>query len=137
MIPKSQFFINRNALIEIKDAAEIHRSHTSLARSLMIEMYTDEALQSCSIAGYAAGCKNTYRPGLHKGAMKAILCMRNRFFFNYGFSFYFNDYILFYYFFSAFVRQFAAAKQWVKKDDQIILSSLRNKLTEIRPQTQE
>uniref|UniRef100_UPI0031CC6429 hypothetical protein family 5 n=1 Tax=Microplitis demolitor TaxID=69319 RepID=UPI0031CC6429 len=99
-------YINALRLMNCKRLA---KNSKTLARLLLVEIFTESALYTCSLTGVRAKAFDIdgthVRPGLDENARTVLL---------------------------TYVEQYAQANKWPKIDNQSILNSIRNKMQEIR-----
>ncbi|CAG4935515.1 unnamed protein product [Colias eurytheme] len=106
LLPLSRVYIDAIQLSNIKITS---KDSKTLARKLLLEIFTENALSICSLTGKKANAFDlegtSVRPGLDEHARTVLL-----------------DY----------VKKHAAEQNWVKFDSQLITNTIRNKMQEIR-----
>ncbi|XP_045500858.1 uncharacterized protein LOC123698319 [Colias croceus] len=106
LLPRSRVYIDAIQLSNIKITS---KDSKTLARKLLLEIFTENALSICSLTGKKANAFDlegtSVRPGLDEHARTVLL-----------------DY----------VKKHAAEQNWVEFDSQLILNTIRNKMQEIR-----
>ncbi|XP_047525593.1 uncharacterized protein LOC125063275 isoform X1 [Pieris napi] len=111
LLPHSRVYIDAIQLSNIKITS---KDSKILARSLLLEIFTENALSICSVFGKkpnAFDLEGTrVRPGLDEHARTVLL-----------------DY----------VKKHAAEQNWVEFDSQLILNTIRNKMQEMRGKHQK
>ncbi|XP_057321120.1 uncharacterized protein LOC130664936 [Microplitis mediator] len=106
LMPHTNVYINFVALSNCKRLA---KDCKSLARMLLVEIFTKSALSVCSLTGSRARAYDivgaTVRPGLDENARTVLL---------------------------SYVEEYGRAKDWITVDTSSIQNSLRNKMQEFR-----
>ncbi|KAG8040275.1 hypothetical protein G9C98_000846 [Cotesia typhae] len=106
LIPNSRVYIDAIQLSNIKITS---KDSKILARSLLLGIFTENALSICSLTGKKANAFNlegtSVRPGLDEHARTVLL---------------------------EYVKKHAAEQNWVEFDSQLILNTIRNKMQEMR-----
>ncbi|XP_057331809.1 protein PFC0760c-like [Microplitis mediator] len=106
LIEHTGVYINAVKLVNCKRLA---KNSKTLARLLLVEIFTESALYTCSLTGVRAKAFDIdgthVRPGLDENARTVLL---------------------------TYVEQYAQASKWPKTANQSILNSIRNKMQEIR-----
>ncbi|XP_057336872.1 protein PFC0760c-like [Microplitis mediator] len=106
LIEHTGVYINAVKLVNCKRLA---KNSKTLARLLLVEIFTESALYTCSLTGVRAKAFDIdgthVRPGLDENARTVLL---------------------------TYVEQYAQANKWPKTANQSILNSIRNKMQEIR-----
>ncbi|CAG17436.1 unnamed protein product [Bracoviriform congregatae] len=106
LLPHSRVYIDAIQLSNIKIMS---KDSKTLARSLLLEIFTENALSICSLTGKKANAFDlegtSVRPGLDEHARTVLL--------NY-------------------VKKHATGQKWVEFDSQLILNTIRNKMQEMR-----
>ncbi|CAG9786677.1 unnamed protein product [Diatraea saccharalis] len=106
LIPQSGVYVNA---IKLKHCLRMSKDSKTLARMLLVEVFSESALSVCSLTGKKANVFDlegtSIRPGLDEHARTVLL--------NY-------------------VEQYAFENNWVKLDIHTISNSLRNKMQEMR-----
>ncbi|KAJ8718489.1 hypothetical protein PYW08_002726 [Mythimna loreyi] len=106
LMPHTSVYINSVALSQCK---RLSKDCKSLARILLVEIFTKSALTICSLTGSRARAYDvegaTIRPGLDENARTVLL---------------------------VYVEEYGREKGWITVDTQSIQNSLRNKMQEFR-----
>lgn len=106
LLPNSRIYIDA---IKLNNCKRIAKDSKTLARMLLVEIFSKTALSTCSLTGKKANAYDTdgtcIRPGLDEHARIVLL---------------------------TYVEQYAIEQKWVKLETQLILGTLRNKLQEMR-----
>lgn len=106
LIPQSGIYVDA---IKLSNCQRMSKDSKTLARMLLVEIFSESALSVCSLTGKKANAFDlegtSVRPGLDEDARTVLL--------NY-------------------VKQYAFDNKWVKLDAHTILNSLRNKIQEMR-----
>lgn len=103
LLPQSQVYIDA---IQLSNCNIMSQDSKILARMLLLEIFTKNALSVCSLTGKKANAfEGPIRPGLDEHARTVLL--------NY-------------------VKKYAAEKNWADFDRQLVVNSIRNKMQEMR-----
>ena len=106
LVPRTRIYVDADQLSRCKIMS---KDSKTLARMLLLEIFTENALNICSLTGKKANAFDVegtgVRPGLNLRAIAALL---------------------------KYVEKHALEKNWVQYDPQMITNTLRNKIQEIR-----
>ncbi|XP_022128547.2 uncharacterized protein LOC111002671 [Pieris rapae] len=106
LLPHSRVYVNA---IQLSNSKITSKDSKTLARTLLLEIFTENALSICSLTGKKPNAFDldgtSVRPGLDENARTVLL--------NY-------------------VKKHATEKKWVEFDPQLISNTIRNKMQEMR-----